>query len=149
LGAAFLTTNLVALSNAQIVVKKPLRFSSARGLVIDRFGTPISGAKVTLVREGETKFGTTSDPSGRFQIEGDEGIYWLNIKAERYASAGRRAIVGRNPLAVFGPRIIYVVLWPAGCMDDCSIITTSKRKFDRAVADHTGKTTGDLENHAT
>jgi hypothetical protein len=135
---AIALTVVVRSAGAQITVLKPLHLSQVTGCVTDKSGKPVSAAEITLDREGQIALKTETDLFGKFRIDGGEGRYWLHVKLAKYATAGRDVIIGGDLWTLFHRTTLYVILDPVGCMDDCSPVLTSKKRFDHAVRWNTG-----------
>ena len=96
-------------------------------------GKPIENVEVTLVRDGDTRFRTKTDGSGRFAFDHVYGRYSLHIeKSSDYSQLSRDIIVG-EAATVLRSNTLYVIAGPGACTDDCSSVFTSKNDFEKAV----------------
>ena len=141
LAAGFTLAFMFALTfraNAQITVLKPLHLSQVHGVVTDRAGKPVANAEVVLVRKKSVASKTKTDDRGRFALDRVSGQYWLRVSGVGYSPAAREVIIGPDLETVFRRAELYVMLEPGACSDDCSLVYTNKKKFDRAVRWNTG-----------
>jgi len=141
LAAGFTLAFMFALTfraNAQITVLKPLHLSQVHGVVTDRTGKPVANAEVVLVRKKSVASKTRTDDRGRFALDRVSGQYWLRVSGVGYSPAAREVIIGPDLETVFRRAELYVMLEPGACSDDCSLVYTNKKKFDRAVRWNTG-----------
>ena len=127
------TFSFISPANAQITVLKPLHLSQVHGVVTDRTGKPVADAEVVLVRNESVALKTKTDALGRFALNQASGRYWLRVSGARYSPAAREVIIGSDLVTVFHRPELYVMLESGTCSDDCSLIYTSKKNFDRAV----------------
>jgi hypothetical protein len=139
-GVVFATTFVLAIefAYAQIEILKPHHVWHVQGYVTNRSGMPIADAEVTLVREESVAFKTNTDGSGKFKFDHAAGQYWLRVMAPHYSTAARDVVIGADLTALFHGSTFYVMLGQNSCMDECSPIYTSKKKFDHAVRWNTG-----------
>jgi hypothetical protein len=123
---------------AQIEVFKPRHVWRVQGYVTNTSGKSIAGAEVILARAESVVFKTKTDGSGKFKFDHAAGQYWLRVMAPHYSTAARDVIIGADLTALFHGSTFYVMLGQDSCMDECSPIYTSKKKFDHAVRWNTG-----------
>jgi hypothetical protein len=123
---------------AQIEVFKPRHVWHVKGYVTNKSGKPIADAEVALVRGESVTFKTKTDGSGKFKFDHAVGKYWLRVMAPHYSTAARDVIIGADLSALIHGSTFYVMLGPGACMDECSPIYTSKKKYDHAVRWNTG-----------
>lgn len=118
---------------AQIVVTKPVHVRHVEGLVCNKSGKPVAKAEITLVRQESIAFKTLTNESGRFAIGRITGRYLLRVTSTGYSPAAQEVIVGSDLRTASRGNTLYVILGPAACMDACSTVYTSKKKFDQDV----------------
>jgi hypothetical protein len=88
---------------------------------------------VTLVRDGDTRYRTKTDGSGRFSFDHVYGHYSLHIeKSDDYSQLSREVVVG-EAATVLRNNTLYVIAGPGACTDDCSSVFTRKGDFENAV----------------
>jgi len=125
------------ISYAQITVYKPFHVRHVQGEVANKSGKPIADAQVTLDNGDSVAYKTKTDDSGWFRFNHAGGSHWLHVSAPQFSTASRQVIVGADFRALFNSGTFYVMLGPGACMDQCSQVFTSKKKFDRAVLSNT------------
>lgn len=133
---AFLVTAFAILTQsaiAQIVVTKPVHVRHVKGLVYNRSGKPVAKAQIILARQKSMAFETLTDDSGGFTVDRAAGRYLLRIRSAGYSPAAQEVIVGSDIQSLPHGNTLYVILGPAACMDACSTIYTSKKKFEQDV----------------
>ena len=142
LGAAKLVALAIVSSlpvvHAQITIHKPLHVSRVQGIVANKSGEPISNAEITLLREGSLTLKSHTDESGQFKIGSAAGPLLLRVSASGYSPLARDLIVETTTDALSRTSQVYVMLGPAACSDECSLLFTNRKYFDRAVRLNTG-----------
>jgi hypothetical protein len=128
----FSSTHPLAL-HAQIEVEKPIHLTHVEGYVVDSHGKPLVSAEVTLVRDDTVAFRTRTDRNGAFDIEHAAGRYWFRVGRTENAPAAREVDVTDEIATLLQRKKLYVMVGPGACMDECSLVTTSKHEFDRAI----------------
>jgi hypothetical protein len=118
---------------AKIEPPGPLHLWRLHGFFMNTAGKPIENVEVTLLRDGETRYRTRTDASGRFAFDHVYGHYSVHIeKSKDYSQLSREIIVGEVATMLHG-NTLYVIAGPGACMDDCSSVFTSKSDFEKAV----------------
>jgi hypothetical protein len=137
IASAFLAIAVAEPLQAQITVEKELRLSRLEGLVYDESGKPISEATVSIAQNGVPVQSVVTDKVGGFRIENIQGRCLLHVVSLHHASAYREVYVTHSPDTLYSSPTLYVILRPAGCMDDCSFIVTSRKKFEKILRSYT------------
>jgi len=107
------------------------------GFFISAAGKPIENVEVSLLRDGEIRYRTKTDASGRFEFDHVYGHYSLHIeKSQDYSQLSRDIIVGEAATVLRGNKL-YVIAGPSACTDDCSSVFTSKSDFEKAIRRNT------------
>jgi hypothetical protein len=124
----------VVAASAQIDVVT-FHLPKVRGAVTDKSGVPVANAEVDLVSVSDSAaiWTVKTNPFGSFRIDCNGGSYWLQIKATGLSTASMHVIVASDLRSLFHQSQLHVALGPNACMDECSWVYTSKRKFDHAV----------------
>ena len=132
LGAAFLVT-AVSLMWAKVEPPGPMHLWRVRGFFMSAAGKPIGNVEVSLVRDGEARYRTTTDASGEFAFSHVYGRYTLHIeKSKDYSQLSRDVVIG-EVATVAKRNTLYVIAGPDACTDDCASVFTSKSDFEKAV----------------
>ena len=122
---------------AKVEPAAPLHLWRIHGLFVNPAGRPIENVEVALVRDGNTRYTTKTDASGRFAFDHVYGRYSLHIeKSKDYSQLSREVIVGEAATVLRG-NTLYVIAGPGACTDDCSSVFTSKSDFEKAVRRNT------------
>ena len=136
LGAAFWMLMCVAVagtSSAQVDIPGPERLGHVEGYVVNPVGHPAVDVAVTLSRDGKVSFQTRTDKDGRFRFEHVKGPYTFQVARTQYAPAVREIVVTDEVVTALERKKLYVILGPGACADECSLILTNKRDFDRTI----------------
>lgn len=120
-------------SNAQVDVPGPERLSHVDGLVVNPVGHPVADIEVTLSRDGKVASQTRTDKSGEFRFEHVKGQYTFRVARSEYSDAVREITVTDELVTELARKKLFVVLGPGACTDECSLILTNKREFDREI----------------
>ena len=96
-------------------------------------GNPLRMPKWLLSARNRSHQKPKTDDRGRFALDQVSGQYWLRVSGVGYSPAARKVIIGPDLETVFRRAKLYVMLEPGGCSDECSLVYTNKKKFDRAV----------------
>ena len=118
---------------AQIDVEKPIHLTHVEGYVVNTQGKPLVNAEVTLVRDETVAFRTRTDGAGAFNFEHASGKYWFRVARTENAPAAREVDVTDEIATFLQRKKLYVIVGPGACMDECSLVTTNKHEFDRAI----------------
>jgi len=121
------------LSSAQIDIPGPERLSHVEGYVVNPVGKPVVDVEVTLVRDDKVAYQTRTGKSGEFRFDHAKGQYTFRVARSEFAPAVREIVVTDEIVTALERKKLYVILGPGACMDECSLILTSKRDFDRAI----------------
>ncbi len=118
---------------AQIDVEKPIHLTHVEGYVVNTQGKPLVHAEITLVRDETVAFRTQTDGAGAFNFEHVSGKYWFRVARTDNAPAAREVDVTDEIATFLQRKKLYVIVGPGACMDECSLVTTNKHEFDRAI----------------
>jgi Carboxypeptidase regulatory-like domain len=121
------------LLNAQVDIPGPERLAHVEGFVVNPVGRPAVDVEVTLVRDDKVAYQTRTDKSGEFRFDHGSGRYTFRVARSEYAPASREIIVTDEVVTALEHKKLYVILGPGACTDECSLVLTSKKEFDRAI----------------
>ena len=135
---ALLGAMLVSMANASALpahvdIDKPERLIDVRGVVVNTHGKPVSGAAITLERDGKVIHQETTDSNGRFQFKHAHGEYLFRVGRTQYSPAVLNVIVGDDLVVVAERKKLYVIVGPGACEDECSTVTTDKSEFNKIL----------------
>ena len=138
LGAAILLL-AGSLSWAKVEPAGPMHLWRVHGFFMSAAGKPIESVEVTLLRDGQIRYRTKTDASGKFGFDHVYGRYSLHIeKSEEYSQLSRDVMVG-EAATVMKRNTLYVIAGPGACTDDCASVFTSRSEFEKAVRRNTGR----------
>lgn len=118
---------------AHVDIAKPERLVEVRGQVVNMQGKPISGALVTLERDGKVKYQHTTDANGRFKFGHVNGDFLFRVGRTQYSPATRDVTVGDDLVVVAERKNLYVIVGPGACEEACSTVTTDKSEFKKIL----------------
>jgi hypothetical protein len=122
--------------HAQIAVDGPIRLSRVEGLVINKLGKPVVGAKVSLVRDDAIVLSTQTNQSGEFRFDHASGRYLFRVERTEFSPAAHEIVATDEIVTDLERKRLYVVVGPGACTDECSSVSTSKREFDRVIREN-------------
>ncbi|HLY40698.1 MAG TPA: carboxypeptidase-like regulatory domain-containing protein [Terracidiphilus sp.] len=117
----------------QLEPQGPLHLWRIQGYFVNETGKGIGNVQVTLQRDGQVVYKTSTDGSGRFGFEHVSGQYVLHIDKANYSQLSRPVIVGEEIAMRLRKSTLYVIAGPAQCSDDCSSVFRNKDDFDKAI----------------
>lgn len=138
LGAAFFSM-AAAMMQAKVEPPGPMHLWRVHGFFMSAAGKPIGNVEVSLERDGEAQYRTTTDASGQFAFDHVYGHYTLHIERSKDYSLLSRDVVIGEAAELVKRNTLYVIAGPKACTDDCSSVFTSKSDFERAVRRNTGQ----------
>jgi hypothetical protein len=117
-------------------VYRPISMSRVQGAVFGRSGEPISNADVSLVRDGSTIAETKTDGAGKFSVPAPSGKYELKAKAHGFAPGFAQVDVGNDLVRALRPTHLWMILDVGMTIENCTLTTTEKRRFKKAIQAH-------------
>jgi hypothetical protein len=135
---ALLAAMLFSMANANALqahvdIDKPERLVKVEGLVVNTQGNPVSGAPITLERDGKVIHQVMTDSSGRFKFGQVHGDYLFHVGRTQYSPAVLSVTVGDDLVVVVERKKLYVIAGPGACEDECSTVTTDKIEFKKIL----------------
>jgi len=120
-------------ASAQVDIAGPERLSHVEGYIVNPVGNPVVDVEVTLARDDKVAYQTITGKSGEFRFDHIAGPYTFRVARSAYAPASREIVVTDEVVTALERKKLYVILGPSACVDECSLVLTSKREFDRAI----------------
>ncbi len=136
LSAAFWMLVLVTVAEtsvAQVDIPGPERLGHVEGYVVNPVGHPAVDVDVTLSQDEKIAFKARTDKTGWFRFEHVKGPYTFQVARTEFAPAIRDIVVTDEVVTALERKKLYVILGPGACQDECSLILTNKRDFDREI----------------
>ena len=133
LGAMLLSMAPAYALQAHVDIDKPERLINVEGVVVNTQGNPLSGAPVTLERDGKVIHKVMTDSSGRFKFGNVHGDYLFRVGRTQYSPAVLNVTVGDDLVVVVERKKLYVIAGPGACEDACSTVTTDKSEFKKIL----------------
>ncbi len=118
---------------AQIDIPGPERLSHVEGYIVNPAGHPAADVEVTLVRNDKIAYQTRTDKSGEFRFDHVSGQFTFRVARSEYSAAIREILITDEVVTALERKKLYVILGPGACKDECSLVLTSKREFDRTI----------------
>jgi Carboxypeptidase regulatory-like domain len=123
--------------------------SRVEGSVSDPYGQPIPNAKVELKRDNERIAAATTNEQGEFSIQAPAGRYELRATSQPFAPGYAYIGLGSDLATLFRSSHLWMILTPGLVIDQCTLVTTSRKGFESAVQRHKQELEQFNKNHAT
>jgi hypothetical protein len=139
----------ITVANAQVdCFYRTLHIGRLHGIVTDQLGDPVSDAIVRLKRDGNSVAEARTDGTGQFAIKKVTGHFDLTIEATGFSKAWSPLEIGRDVQSLFQKSMLRVMLLVGGG-EDCEVVTTNKKEFEKAVRTNRQRFKGIEEKNAT
>ena len=136
LSLVFLLLALIPSVSPAQCVYHTISVSRVEGTVSDPNGQPIPNVKVELKRDNERIAAATTNEQGRFSIQAPPGKYELRATSQSFAPGHAYIGLGSDLVTLFRSSHLWMILTPGVAIDQCTFVTTSRKKFENAVQRH-------------
>jgi hypothetical protein len=133
LSLALLFLPLVARTCVGQCVYRTISVSRVQGTIVDPSGVPIPNVDDELKRDGKRTATGTTNESGEFSIQASPGVYDLNAHGSAFARGFARIDIGTDLVRLARPTHIWMILDVGMTMENCTLATTSRRQFEKAI----------------
>jgi len=116
-----------------------IRISRVQGAVYDPSGVAIPNVKIELKNPDKIVATVTTNEHGEFSMAAAPGRYNLLANAQAFAPGFASIDVGNDLATAFVATRLYMILNVGMTVENCTLTTTSRRKFEKAVREFTQK----------